>query len=169
MNENESNELKIYEVTNKATGQKRYSVSTNAQDACQRACWPIGDCFVYEQKPKRRPMSHDRPLTLYKIPCRLCPYQYSECVNPPGEQCPCQSDTTDLNDWQKQVSKAYQCPHVGHQLQRQDYDLAQKWVTIEQAINELSPRCPPLPSNPQEPTCQTSVYPLNLGLFHKRS
>ena len=143
-----SKELKIYEITNRTTGEKHYVVSDNAQDACQQAGWLIGDCFVFEQKPRRRPMSHPEPLTLYKIPCRVCFYQYGECVNPPGEQCPCRPDSPDLNEWLKQVAKAHLCPHVGEQLKSQDYDLAQKWVTIEQAIKELSPQQSPAPPNP---------------------
>ncbi len=147
MNENESNELKIYEVTHKATGVKHYSVSTNAQDACQQAGWPIGDCFVYEQTPRRKPMPHHKFLTMVKLPCRVCLYQYGECVNPPGEQCPCRPDSPDLNEWIKQATKAHLCPHIGKELAKVDYDLGQKWTTIEQAIKELAPKLQRPPTN----------------------
>ena len=140
--------LKIYEITNRTTGEKHYLVSDNAQDACKQAGWLIGDCFIVEQKPSRKPSSDNHTHLLVKIPCRLCSYQYAECVSPPGEQCPCRPDTPDLNEWLKQVAKAHLCPHVGEQLEKQDYDLSQKWVTIEQAINELSPQPSPSPTNP---------------------
>jgi hypothetical protein len=141
-------ELKIYEITNRTTGKKHYSVSDNAQDACKQAGWSIGDCFVHEQKPRRKPVPDHEPLLLVKIPCRVCSYQYAQCANPPGEQCPCRPDTPDLNEWLKQVAKAHLCPHVGKKLAKVDYDLGQKWETIEQAIKDLSPQPSPAPPNP---------------------
>ncbi|GAI43779.1 unnamed protein product, partial [marine sediment metagenome] len=44
----EAQDLKIYELTNKTTGHKHFSVSTNPQDACKQAGWLIDDCFIVE-------------------------------------------------------------------------------------------------------------------------
>jgi len=140
MNETETQELKVYEVTNRETGEKHYSVSTNAQDACEQAGWQIGNCYVVEQKPKRSLDAETPSQLVVKIPCLTCPFQYAECIKPEEAECPIQHNAPELNEWLKQVTKAHLCPYVGVELKKKDYLLRQKWVTIEEAVRELAPK-----------------------------
>ena len=88
MSETEDQELKIYELTNLNTGEKQFSVSNNAQDACKQAGCIVGDCFVREVKPELRPRGDGHSVLMVKIPCRVCPYQFGEGVRPDTEVCP---------------------------------------------------------------------------------
>lgn len=133
-------DIKIYEVINRDTGEKSYQPATNAEDACKQAGWLIGDCFVREQKPRHKPVPDHEPLVLVKIPCKVCPYQWAECKKPPAEKCPCQREMPDLNEWLKEITKAHLCEFVGKELAKTDYRQGQKWLTIAQAIQELSPQ-----------------------------
>ncbi len=71
-----NDELKIYEVTNRDTGERHLAVSYNAQDACKQAGWLMGDCFIVEQKPTRKPTPDGETGLLYKVPCRLSKKDY---------------------------------------------------------------------------------------------
>ena len=137
MSNQSDTKLKIYEVTNRATGDKSYQPATNAEDACRQAGWQIGDCFVNEQRPRRKPFLHHDPLALVKIPCHTCPFQYAECRKPSAEECLVQHDAPDVTEWFKQVCQARLCPHVGCVLTKKDYNLSQKWLPEAQAIEEL--------------------------------
>ena len=133
-----SEELKIYEVHNRDTGQKHFSVATNAQDACKLLGWMVGDCFVSEVKPQRKARGDNHSALLVKIPCQVCPFQYAECRKPPREQCPVQPNAPELKDWLKQAAQAHLCQYYGQELLNNDYHLGQKWLPMEQAIEELS-------------------------------
>ncbi len=132
-----SNELKIYEVHNRDTGEKHYSVATNTEDACKLIGWQIGDCFVSEVKPQRKARGDNHSALLVKIPCQVCPFQYAECRKPPREQCPVQPNAPELKEWLKQAAQAHLCQYYGQELLNNDYHLGQKWLPMEQAIEEL--------------------------------
>ncbi len=137
MSSNEGQELKLYEVTLRATGERHYAVDYNAQDACLQSGWAIGDCYVLPQKPITKLDKHERAILFVKIPCRACPYQYTECNKPDDAECPTRPDTQDLKQWQKEISKARICPHVGEDLAKGDYEKRLKRVPLEQAEAEL--------------------------------
>lgn len=137
MSETETQELKIYEVTHRVTGQKHYAVSDNADNACKQAGWLIGDCFIVEQKPKRKPIGDNHSALLVKIPCQVCPFQYAECRKPAEADCPTQPNAPELQEWLKQAAQAHLCDYYGQELSQTDYHLNQKWVPMEQAIKEL--------------------------------
>lgn len=140
MSDNGSTELKIYVVTHKLTGEKRYEPATNAEDACKQTGWLIADCFAVEDKPQRKPRRDDHSAMLIKIPCETCPYQYGECRKPADTGCPVRPDTPELKRWLKQAAQAHLCQYVGEKLAKKDYQLKQKWVTLEEAISELTPK-----------------------------
>jgi len=140
MSQNKDQELKIYVIVNRNTGEVVRQAASNAEDACQRAGWLIGDCFVREQQPRYKPVPDHEPLVLVKLPCQTCPYQWAECLKPPEQDCPCRREMPVLNEWLKEISKAHLCEFVGKELAKTDYRLGQKWVTIAQAIKELSPQ-----------------------------
>jgi len=151
MNTPEAKELKLYEVTHRATGERHYAVDYNAQDACLQAGWPTGDCYVVEQRPLTKYDKHERAIMLVKIPCHVCPYQYAECVKPDDTECPIRPETSDPTQWIKETSKARSCPHTGEELGKRNYDRRLKRVSLEQAIKELPPPPPPTPPISPEP------------------
>ena len=151
----EAEELKLYEVTHRATGESHFAVSNTAYDACVQAGWVIGDCYVVEQKPIAKYDKHERAILFVKIPCRVCPYQYTACNKPPEAKCPTQPETPELNQWLKEISKAHLCPHAGQDLGKRDYQKRLKRVPLEEATNELSTKPPLPPPNSPEPACQT--------------
>ncbi|MBA7551822.1 hypothetical protein ES705_44372 [subsurface metagenome] len=140
MSENNSQELKIYEVTNRSTGEKSYQPATNAEDACKQAGWLIGDCYVNPQKPHYETAGKGETKTIVKIPCQTCPFQYAECRKPDGGFCPARSTAPELGEWLKQAGEAHLCGYVGQSLTKKDYNLSLKTLKIEDAIKELSPK-----------------------------
>ena len=138
MSNTESQELKIYEVYNRSTGEKHYSVATNTLDACSLAGWQIRDCFVVEVKPRHKPVPGQETLLLVAIPCQTCPFQYGECRKLPDKECPCQLESHNLREWWRQAAKAHLCEYFGQQLKRNDYNLHQKWCPMDKAIAELT-------------------------------
>lgn len=138
MNTTEAKEQKLYEITHRATGERHYAVSDNAQDACLQAGWPIGDCYVAEQKPLYKYDKHERAILLVKIPCQVCPYHYAECIKPDAAECPIRPETPDLEQWLKQVSAARICQHKGEPLGIRDYQKHLKRVPLAEAMKELS-------------------------------
>jgi len=138
MSENGDKELSIYEVTNRTTGLKSYQPATNAQDACKQAGWLIDDCFIVQERVTRRRGSGDTPLALVKIPCQTCPFQYVECKKPDDLDCPTRPSAPELQNWMKQAAEAHLCSFVGEDLTKKNHQLQQKWVTIEEAVKELS-------------------------------
>jgi len=139
MSENETQELKIYEVTNRNTGEKRYAVGVNQQDCCRQIGWLIGDCFIRAEKPRRKPTGDDHSALMVKIPCQVCPFQYADCRKPAEAECPAQPNAPDLHEWLKQASQAHLCGYYGQELSKTDHQLSQKWLPMEQAIEELAP------------------------------
>jgi rubredoxin len=157
MTTNEAQELKLYEVTHRATGERHYAVDYNAQDACLQSGWAIGDCYVLEQKPITKLDKHERAILFVKIPCKVCPYQFTECNKVSDTDCPIRPETEDPKQWLNQIAKARICPHVGEDLGKRDYEKRLKRVTLDQAINELADKLPPPPPYPSELTCQTPL------------
>jgi len=137
MSNNGDQQLKIYELHNRDTGERRISVATNAQDACSLAGWQIGDCFVIEVKEQRGHSKAGDPPLKVKIPCEVCLYQYAECQLPTDKECPCRPESPDLREWWRQAAEAHLCDFVGQQLKRNDYNLRQKWCPMDEAIREL--------------------------------
>ncbi|MBA7551440.1 hypothetical protein ES705_43980 [subsurface metagenome] len=137
MSQNNDQELKLYEVTLRATGDKHYAVDYNAQDACLQSGWAIGDCYVIPQKPITKLDKHERAILFVKIPCKVCPYQYTECNKPDDAECPIRPETEDPKQWLNQIAKALICPHAGEDLGKRDYEKRLKGVPLEQAVVEL--------------------------------
>ena len=135
MNTPEAKDLKIYEVTLTAT-----KAATNAEDACKQAGWLIGDCYVNEQKPRRKPSQTTNNRLLVKIPCNLCPFRYAECKKPPDNPCPVQPTAPELTEWLKQATQANLCHYIGKELSIKDYNLGLKWLPMADAIKELTPK-----------------------------
>jgi len=140
MSNNEHQELKIYEVNHRTTGDKSYQAARTAEDACKQAGWLIGDCFIVEQPPRRKPVPDHDTMLLVKIPCLTCPFQYAECRKPIAEKCPTQPSAPELQDWLKQAAQAHLCDYVGESLTKKDHNLGQKWLPIAEAIKELTPK-----------------------------
>jgi len=131
---------KIYEVTNRYTGDKHFTVAYDLKGACARLGWQIDDCYIYEVKPKfRKILGRQRGLLVY-IPCRVCFYQYAECRLPTGQQCPCKPTSPELQEWIKQATAAHLCNHVGQSLSHKDYEKQIKWLPLSEAIEELAPQ-----------------------------
>ena len=137
MNNSKPQDLKIYEVINRATGIRHFSASYNAEDACKQAGWSIGDCYVIEQMPRWKPVPGHDSILLVKVPCLTCPFQYGECKKPETEECPTRPSSPELQNWLKQAAEARLCPYVGASLRKNDYNLGQKWVSMLEAIKEL--------------------------------
>jgi len=137
MSQTNDQELKIYEATHRVTGEKHYVVSHNADEACKQAGWLIGDCFVVAQKPQRKARGDNHSALLVKIPCQVCPFQYGECRKPAQTECPVQPNAPDLQEWLKQAAQAHLCDYYGQELSETDYHLNQKWLPMQQAIEEL--------------------------------
>jgi len=137
MSTNESTELKIYDIHNRSTGERQFSVATNAQDACNLSGWQIGDCFVVEAKVRRKPVPGQETMLLLSIPCQTCPYQYAECRKPADKYCPCRPKTPDLKRWLSEATQAHLCDFVGQSLKKKDYNLQRKWLQMDEAISEL--------------------------------
>ncbi len=137
MNNHPGTELKIYELTNKDTGEKHIAASYNAQDACKQAGWLFDDCFIVEQKPLSREVKDHKRQLLYKVPCQVCPFQYAECRRPAHRECPVQPNAPDLHEWKKRAIQAHLCDYYGQDLSKKDYHSNQKWIPLEQAIEEL--------------------------------
>ena len=138
MSKTEAQELKIYEVTNRNTGEKRFACGYSTQEACESKGWLIGDCYVIEQKPRTQAVPDKPPKLLYRVHCLTCPFQYAECRKPDNEDCPTRPSSPELQNWIKQAAEAHLCGHVGQELSKKDYNFGQKWVPMEQAIEELA-------------------------------
>jgi len=137
MSETETQDLKIYELTNRNTGERHFQVNLGQPKVCSRPGWLIGDCFVREVKPQRKPIGDNHSALLVKIPCQVCPFQYAECRKPDEADCPTQPNAPELQEWLKQAAQAHLCDYYGQELSQTDYHLGQKWVPMEQAIKEL--------------------------------
>jgi len=133
-----SEELKVWDITNLCTGEKKFTADYNPKDACQQVGWIIGDCFITEQKPRHKYIPGQETRLLIKVYCKVCPYQYAECKKPGVEECPARPSAPELQEWLKQAAEAHLCPHVGVTLAKTDYGLGQKWVPMEEAIKELT-------------------------------
>lgn len=130
---------KIYEVTNRITGEKRSTCSITVYDACKSLGWIIGDCFVNEVEPKlHKPLDQPRGLLVH-IPCLVCSFQYAECRLPPDTQCPCKPTSPELKEWLNQATQSHLCNHVGQTLSHIDYEKQEKWLPLSEAIEELAP------------------------------
>ena len=138
MNDNGHLELIVYEVTLRATGKKSYQAALTAEDAVKQAGWPIDECFVFAQNPRRQAVPDHDSILLYRIPCLTCPFQYTECRKPDTEDCPTRPTAPELQNWLKQAAEAHLCNYVGEDLSMKDYHLGQKWCPIEQALRELA-------------------------------
>lgn len=134
MNQNENQELKIYELTDKATGRTHISVSDTAQDACKQAGWLIGDCLVSLHYPLVKPTKNGHFKPMVWMPCQVCPYQYGECTKPPEAQCSVQHNAPNLNEWLIQVAAAHLCEYTGEKLTERDYTQRRKWTSYEETI-----------------------------------
>lgn len=140
MEGNRSEYKKIYRVTHLETGEQSYIASSAPLNACAGCGWQFGDCMVEAVQTFDRRSSKE-PLGVYvKLACSVCSFQYAECTLPLDQQCPCSPDTPDWKEWLIQVSKAHLCDHVGVELEHKDYHFHQKWLPMDEAVKELSPK-----------------------------
>jgi len=137
MSTNAPTDLKIYQLTNRNTGEKSHQAATTAEDACKQAGWLIGDCFVREVKPQRKAKKDNHSALMVKIPCQVCPFQFAECRKPADKNCPTRPLAPELKEWLKQAAQAHLCEYYGQELSKNDYYLSQKWLPIDKAIEEL--------------------------------
>jgi len=140
MNPSDTKEVKLYEIINRSSGQKSYQPASNAEDACSQAGWLPGDCFILEQKPRRKSAPGQEEKLLVRIPCHICPFQYCECRKLDSDDCPIQPTSPELKEWLKQATAAHLCDFVGQLLTKKDHRLGQKWLPLEEAIHELTPK-----------------------------
>ena len=140
MSENNGENLSIYEITNRTTGSKHFVADSSPQNACEQLGWLIEDCYVNLQEPQSHWTKDKGILRLVKIPCRVCPFQYAECIKPPQLVCPVRPAAPELKEWLILVTDAHVCPHVGVSLSKKDYGLGQKWLDKHQAVEELAPK-----------------------------
>lgn len=140
MNPSDKNEVKLFEITNRSSGKKSYQPASNAADACSQAGWLPCDCFVVELKPTRKAAPGQEEKLLVRIPCCTCPFQYCECRKLIADSCPIQPTSPELADWLKQASAAHLCDFTGQLLTKKDHSLCQKWLPLEEAIHELTPK-----------------------------
>jgi len=138
MTTKEEAELKIYEVTHRETGEKAFKAAKSAQEACFKAGWLIGDCFVAEDKPRKKITPGRGTRMLVKMPCLTCPFQWAECLKPAEEDCPTRPTAPELQDWVRQAVEAHLCGYTGVSLDKRDYFLGQKWIELADAITELT-------------------------------
>ena len=140
-------DLKIYEVVNRATGEKHYAATDSAQDACEQAGWLIGDCYVRELIPIRKPGQLSDPRQYVRISCHVCPYQYAECIKPADKECPVRPNTPDIYEWMRKATEAHLCQYTGQVLTPGGYKLSQKLVLLQEMIDKLPSSPSPAPPN----------------------
>lgn len=140
MSKRKPKDINIYDIDNRNTGECAHLPGTSAEDACKHTGWLIEDCFIVEQRPRYKPVPHHEALLLVKIPCRTCPFQYAECLRNDTEECPVQHDAPQVTEWLKQVAQAHLCSYIGKGLRHIDYNLGRKWVKLDEAIKELTPK-----------------------------
>lgn len=132
--------MRIYEITSRTTGEKVFRTGSTALDALNQTSWLLEDCYIMETLPRARTGKHGEAVLYVKLPCKTCPFQYTECKKPKAEVCPAPPTAPDLQDWIKQALQAHLCPFTGVDLPLRDYSLLQKWVRMEEAIAALSPK-----------------------------
>ncbi|MBA7675856.1 hypothetical protein ES703_84095 [subsurface metagenome] len=137
MNQLNDQELKIYEITNRSSGERHFAASYSVEEACKQAGWDIGDCFIVHPPARSKATEKGETRTLVKVPCEICPYQYGECKKPDTEACPTRREAPELMEWTKQAALAHLCPFVGEVLTKKDYQNHQKWLPLSAAIEEL--------------------------------
>ena len=147
MQDRETSQLQLIKVIHKETGEIWLTVARDAQDACTQAGWLVDNCYVTPQSPTYR-QGHHQPSDWYvKLPCQVCPFQYTACNKPAGQVCPVSPQAPELQEWLKQAAAAHICSHQGQPLMKADHQNAQKWVTMEEAISELRPQSIPTADN----------------------
>jgi hypothetical protein len=137
MGDLEKDTRKIYHVWNRVTGQHRYQVATNAQDACAKQGWMIGDCYIVPVTPRYTKVDNGTPDLLYQVPCRTCSYQYAICKRPYGAPCQLSGELPTYDAWLRRAVEAHQCPHVGDSLSKEDYERGITWLPFDLALAAL--------------------------------
>ena len=133
MGETPTEGMKLYEVTNRITGEKRLTAANTAQQACELHGWMIGDCFVILYRTRTGQYRGEPHGDLVAVPCEVCPYQYAECIKPVGTECPVTSDVPDLQEWLKKISLAHLCLHVGEDMGKTNHRLHRKLTPFAEA------------------------------------
>lgn len=139
MEENSSQRQKLYQITNRDTGEERTVVSDNAQDACSSLGWLTGDCHFMLVRGHFKAGKDGEGQLLFEVPCEVCNFQWASCDRPLGQPCPCSIENPDLGKWLLNVTMAHLCEFVGQDLDKKDHQIHQKWVTLDQAVKELCP------------------------------
>lgn len=138
MSERKIANLSIYRITNRLSGDRRWTVAVFAQEACKALDWPEADCHVVRLDTRHHTRPDGVKGQMVQVPCRVCPYQYAECQKPPEQPCPAWSRTPDLDTWLKAVSRAHLCDHVGQPIFKIDYESALMWLTLPAAIDYVN-------------------------------
>ena len=137
MAEKKAETRSIYTITHRELGIVQNVAAPDAQTACQRLGWEIGDCHVFKQEPAWHHSPGRKSAFMVKVPCRVCTWQYASCSRRKEEVCPVQVNAQEVTEWLKQTCQAHLCKHVGAELTRKDYDLRQIWLPLPQAIQQL--------------------------------
>ena len=126
--------VRIYKATNVLSGICVHVPATNVQAVVNCLGWQLEDSFIIVLEPTPHKTPGEKEELKVKVPCRVCPFQYAQCVLPKGETCPVTHSAPELNAWIKQVATAHLCSHVGHSLDKKDHQLHQVWLDTESAI-----------------------------------
>lgn len=130
----------IYRVTHRERGTIHHVAAESGQAACDSLGWTVGESHIFEVPRQRHPTRLNDPAIYVKLPCETCPYQRAECLRPALTTCPVRSDVPDIAQWIDKVLHAHLCDYVGVDLTVIDYGSHRKWVTIAQAVKELTPK-----------------------------
>ena len=128
----------IYRLTHLTSGKVAHIPATNPKKACTLVGWQMEDCHVLKLEPSWLPDGTHHSGFKVLLPCRLCPFQWAECLRGEDANCPIITNAPDFHEWLKQATQAHLCPHVGGALLRFDYKLHQKPYTVEEAITLLT-------------------------------
>lgn len=130
----------LYRITHRERGSVHLVPAETAQDACGSLGWLIGECHIIEVPKQRHPTRLNDPGVYVKLECATCPYQRAECIKPANLTCPVRSDVPDIAEWIDKVLQAHLCDHVGVDLTINDYQGHRKWLTLAEALKELTPK-----------------------------
>ena len=138
---------KIWELRSRFTGDRTLVVALDQTEALLQVKGDLDRYAVHEVKQYWKMQKGAGWDYRVAIPTETCPYQYGSCNRPEGTTCGFVGDCPDLQEWLKRAHQAHLCPHVGQQLTKKDHMLKQKWVTMADAVKELSAKLQGTPAN----------------------
>ena len=138
MSRTQETEKKIFELRSRFTGDRQLVVAIDQADALKQVDGDIDRFAINEVRQYHRKETGAGCGYLVKIPTETCPYQYASCDRPTVYDCPLMPYHPELQEWLKRAHEAHLCSFTGHQLTKKDHMLKQKWVTMKDAVNELT-------------------------------